>query len=112
MSYTITGVRVTWLSMAALLLLAPAAGCHQPGKNGADVGAGQAPEAAWSVGWSQLKTGMDPVEVLSLLEEPRHVKVTRVSTTWYYSDRKAEGPHVVFGTRLMRVERWRTPASR
>jgi hypothetical protein len=52
---------------------------------------------------------MDAVEVLSLLDEPRHVKVTKVNTTWYYSDRRFEVPHVVFGTREMRVERWRSP---
>jgi hypothetical protein len=63
------------------------------------------------VGWSQLKGGMDAVEVLSLLDEPRHIKVTKINTTWYYSDRRAEGPHVVFGTRQMRVERWRPPGS-
>ena len=87
-------------------------GCHQPPKSGqspAKAGKGQASEPKWTVGWSQLKSGMDAVEVLSLLDEPRHVKVTKVNTTWYYSDRRFEGPHVVFGTREMRVERWRSP---
>ena len=51
-------------------------------------------------------------EQVSLLGEPGHVKVTKVNTTWYYSDRRAEGPHVVFDTRQMRVDRWRAPRSR
>lgn len=117
MRYTITAVRVACLCVAVLLLLAPVTGCQQPAKSEAtgsssDVGARRPPERGWSVGWSQLKPGMDAVEVLSLLEEPWHVKVTKVSTTWYYSDRKAEGPHIVFDTRQMRVERWRTPEDR
>ena len=118
MNCTITLVRVIWLSVAVLLLLAPVAGCQQPAKSdpaagsSADVGAGRTPERGWTIGWSQIKAGMDAVEILSLLEEPRHIKVTKVSTTWYYSDRKAEGPHVVFDTRQMRVERWRAPESR
>jgi hypothetical protein len=66
-------------------------------------------EPRWSIGWSRLKPGMDPVDVLDLLDEPKHVKVSRINTTWYYSDRQADGPYVVFGTREMRVESWRAP---
>ena len=90
-------------------------GCHRPSKGGqshAETGKGQVSEPEWTIGWSQLKNGMDAVEVLSLLDEPRHVKVTKVNTTWFYSDRRAEGPYVVFDTRRMRVDRWRPPQSR
>ena len=90
-------------------------GCHQPHKGGqspAEAGKEQASEPEWTIGWSQLKNGMDAPEVLSLLGEPTHVKVTKVNTTWFYSDRRAEGPHVVFDTRKMRVDRWRPPQNR
>jgi len=50
---------------------------------------------------------MDPVEVLSLLNEPREVSVTAVNTHWLFGDRA----HVVFDTRTMKVERWRPPDS-
>ncbi|MFH1746774.1 MAG: hypothetical protein ABIG44_06985 [Planctomycetota bacterium] len=66
----------------------------------------------WTIAWSQIKTGMDPAEILSLLDEPRHVKITKINTAWYYSDRRAEGPYVMFDTRQMRVERWRAPGGR
>ena len=69
-------------------------------------------EPTWTIGWSQLKTGMDAVEVLSLLDEPKHVKVTKINTAWYYSERRTDGPLVVFDTRKMRVERWKAPRSR
>ncbi len=69
-------------------------------------------EPTWTIGWSKLTAGMDAVEVLSLLGEPKHVKVSKINTTWHYSNRRAEGPHVVFGTRQMRVERWQPPQSR
>ena len=69
-------------------------------------------EAKRTVGWDQLRIGQDPVEVLSLLNEPMDIKVTSVSTHWFYSNRGAEGPHVAFDTRTMKVERWRAPASR
>jgi hypothetical protein len=64
-----------------------------------------------TIAWQQIRGGMDPVEVLSLLDEPHRIKVTKVSTYWYYSDRGADGPVVVFDTRNMRVERWRSPGS-
>jgi hypothetical protein len=64
----------------------------------------------YTVGWNQMRVGLDPVEVLTLIDEPRQVKVTRINTIWYYSDRGNEDAHVVFGTRNMRVERWRAPA--
>lgn len=69
-------------------------------------------ESNWSPGWSQLSAGMDPVEVLTLLDEPLSVKVSRINTTWFYSQREAQGPYVVFDTRQMRVERWRAPVGR
>jgi hypothetical protein len=92
--------------------------CHLP-PNGdrsprfsPEVTKGQDREPGWTIGWSALKAGMDGVEVLSLLGEPRHVKVTKINTIWYYSDRLPEGPRVVFDTRRMRVDRWQPPASR
>lgn len=84
----------------------------QPAQSSTEVDKQRGTEPAWTIGWGQLKGGMDAVEVLSLLNEPKHVKVTKVNTTWYYSDRRADGPHVVFDTRQMRVERWRPPSSR
>lgn len=102
----------------SLCVLIGITACQQPTKSGQparsppEVSKGPDSEPDWSIGWSQLKGGMDAVEVLSLLDEPKHVKVTKVNTTWYYSDRRAEGPHVVFDTRQMRVERWRAPRSR
>ncbi|UCF32974.1 MAG: hypothetical protein JSV78_11645 [Phycisphaerales bacterium] len=68
-------------------------------------------ESGYTIGWQQIRGGMDPVEVLSLLNEPHRIKVTKVSTYWYYSNRGADGPVVVFDTRNMRVERWRSPGS-
>ncbi|MBU0640263.1 MAG: hypothetical protein KKB50_15460 [Planctomycetes bacterium] len=118
MSCTITVVRVLWSSVAVLVLLAPLVGCQQPAKG--EPPAQSSPEVRregdsepdWTIGWSQLKAGMDAVEVLSLLNGPQHIKVTKVNTTWYYSDRRADGPHVVFDTRQMRVEGWRSPQGR
>jgi hypothetical protein len=84
----------------------------QPTHSSPEVSRGQDTEPGWSVGWSQLKAEVDAVEVLSLLGEPKHIKVNKVNTTWYYSDRGAEGPYVVFDTRRMRVDRWRAPRGR
>lgn len=103
---------------ATLPLLISITACQQPPKDYQPADASpeamkaQRSEPGWSIGWSQLNEGMDAVEVLSLLDEPRQIKVTKVNTTWYYSDRRAAGPHVVFDTRQMRVERWRAPQSR
>ncbi len=99
----------------SLFLVIGITACHQPPKveqstlASPEPRTGQGSEPKWTIGWSQLKNGMDAVEVLSLLDEPRHVKVTKVNTIWYYSNRRAEGPLVVFDTRRMRVERWRSP---
>ena len=98
-----------------LCVLVSITGCQQPPKGDQPAQSSLEPakerdsEPVWTIGWSRIKAGMDAVEVLSLLDEPRHVKVTKNNTTWYYSDRRAEGPHVVFDTRQMRVERWRAP---
>ena len=67
-------------------------------------------EAAPSISWNQLKSGMDAVEVLSLLDQPVDIKATKINTTWYYSSRAPEGPCVIFDTRSMRVDRWRAPS--
>ena len=102
----------------SLCLLVSIIGCQQPPKrdqpvqSSPDFGKERDSEPGWTIGWSHLKAGMDVAEVLSLLDEPKHVKVTKVNTTWYYSDRRAEGPYVVFDTRQMRVENWRAPRSR
>jgi hypothetical protein len=109
--------RPTLIAMGVLLAcLLPCGACRQADSNDVEAQPGAekstAGESAWSIGWSQLRSGMDPVEVLSLIDEPINIKVARVNTTWYYSQRGAEGPHVVFDTRQMRVERWRAPKGR
>ena len=71
----------------------------------------QHPEPKYTIGWQQIKNGMDPAEVLSVLDEPVDIKVSQVSTYWYYSERGSNGPYVGFDTRSMRVGRWRPPAS-
>lgn len=68
-------------------------------------------EARFGPAWEQLRERMDPVEVLQLLGEPTAITVNKVNTYWYYSARAGDGPHVVFGTRQMKVERWRSPGS-
>ena len=68
-------------------------------------------EPKYTIGWQQIKNGMDPVEVLSVLDEPVDIKVTKVSTYWYYSERGSNGPYVGFDTRSMKVDRWQPPAS-
>lgn len=89
--------------VGALVTAALICGCETGGAH--DSGG----STRFSVGWNQLESGMNPVQVLSVLDEPTDVRITRVNTFWYYSDRGADGPHVVFGTRDMRVERWRAP---
>ena len=69
------------------------------------------PDPKYTIGWQQIRNGMDPVEVLSVLDEPVNIKLTKISTYWYYSERGAEGPYVGFDTRTMKVDRWRPPAS-
>jgi hypothetical protein len=98
--------------IGALCLVATLTACQHGTRDDSPSGSTQAAEPNWTVAWSQIKLGMDPVQVLSLVGEPRDVKVTKISTAWYYSDRRAEGPHVVFSTREMRVERWRAPEQR
>ena len=66
-------------------------------------------EPGFTVGWSRLQSGMKSDEVLRLLDEPKSIKATTVNTYWYYSDREADGPHVVFDSREMTVDRWRAP---
>jgi len=111
-------VRKTIAHVVSLCLVVGITACQQPPKGeqpakpSPEVSTGRDAEPGWTIGWSQLKGGMDAVEVLSLLDEPKHIKVTKVNTTWYYSDRRAEGPYVVFDTRQMRVDRWRPPRSR
>jgi len=107
--------RNTVALILSLCLAVGAGGCrqqHRGGLSAAEPGKAQTSEPRWTVGWAQLENDMDAVEVLSLLDEPWHVKVTKINTTWFYSDRRAEGPHVVFDTRRMRVDRWRAPQNR
>lgn len=49
----------------------------------------KSPEPKYTIGWQQVRNGMDPIEVLSVLDEPLDVKVSKVSTYWYYSERGA-----------------------
>ena len=101
-----TKVRTHLLGLIMLgLILLPA--CQSDGE---DDGMNQGAQATTrTISWDQIKTGMGPNDVLSLLGEPVNAKVTRVRTTWYYSNRGAQGPHVVFDTRQNRVDSWRTP---
>ncbi len=62
-----------------------------------------------TIGWNNMESGLNPRQVLSLLDEPADVRVTQVTTTWYYSDRGANGPYVVFDTGSMTVQRWQRP---
>ena len=78
---------------------------------GAEADAKPQVEAKADINWNQLKSDMDAVEVLTLLGEPADVKVTKINTTWFYSNRGAKGPSVTFDTRSMRVDRWRVPAN-
>ena len=99
----------------SLCLLIGITACQQPPKGdqtaspSPDARQQQRAEPSRTIGWFQVKTGMDAVEILSLLDEPKQVKGSKTNTTWYYSDRRADGPHVVFDTRQMRVDRWRAP---
>jgi hypothetical protein len=97
-----------WVFSGVCVIALVSAGCHLPAARPSD-GAGAAPASDYTVGWGQIRSGMTPDEVLAVLDEPRDIKVTRVNTYWYYSERGAEGPHIVFGTRTNTVERWRAP---
>lgn len=82
-------------------------GCES-GKRAQDPGTSG--EVTYGRAWRQLRVGMDPVEVLDLLNNPAHVEIARLRTTWYYSDARGENaPRVVFDTRSARVERWHSP---
>ena len=104
--------RMTWIS--GLCVVALFVGACQQAQPRYDEGAqtkSKHAEPKYTIGWQQIRNGMDAVEVLSVLDEPVDIKVTKISTYWYYSERGAEGPHVGFDTRTMKVDRWRPPAS-
>lgn len=104
--------KTNWIG--ALCIVAMLVGACQQAEPRYDEGAqtkSQRPEPKYTIGWQQIRNGMDPVEVLSVLDEPINIKVTNVSTYWYYSERGSEGPHVAFDTRTMKVDRWRPPAT-
>ena len=90
------------------------AGCGQPSGD-ADSDSAKATgrsDATWTIVWSQITKGMNAVEVLTLLDEPVSVKVSKVNTTWYYSSGGADGPYVALSTRSATVEHWRPPERR
>lgn len=90
------------LSVAALAI--GLAGCQQGDRRDG----GSAGSSAWTVGWSKIDTGLDPVEVLDLVGEPQDITVSKLRTVWHYSE-DADGPRITFDTRSMRVERWQPP---
>lgn len=94
--------------LASVLLLTATVGCQTNEKRASD-GADRASTPTRTVGWSKIRTGLDPVEVLTLLGEPHEVKVASLRTNWYYSADAGDGPEVVFDTRSMRVESWTAP---
>lgn len=106
--------KITWLSGLGVLALVLVA-CEQPQKRGDSAGMTEEPAkaersaTAYEAAWNQLRQGMKHTEVLALLGEPPSVKVTKINTYWYYSERGAKGPHVVFDTRTMTVDGWRRP---
>ena len=97
------------LMLVGLVVAVPACS-QQDGRTGPAAGTPRQTDARADINWNQLKTGMDAVEVLTLLDQPVDIKVTKINTTWYYSTRGTEGPYVVFDTRSMRVDRWRAPS--
>ncbi|MCP4590204.1 MAG: outer membrane protein assembly factor BamE [bacterium] len=105
-----------WVGCGAIALMMGA--CVETQKHGGAVDVapvsrtseGSPSEPVFSPAWNQIRRGMTPDEVLMLLDEPAHMKVTRVNTYWYYSDRARKGPHVVFDTCRMVVERWKFPS--
>lgn len=108
--------RIAWcavLCCASLLMTA----CAPADKRGDEVQAGRpsspakSPALAPAASWNQIRVGMSHTEVLELLGAPVEVKVSRVTTRWYYSDRATDGPHVVLTTSRMTVERFRRPTS-
>ena len=107
----------SWLGVLCMVALM-ATGCEQPQQRGEEVGMsagpgeGERPASAYRVGWNQIRSGMKHSEVLSLLGEPVGVKVTRVNTYWYYSERGSKGPHVILDTSAMTVDRWTSPESK
>lgn len=91
---------------AAALLLVAAIGCQSEPKR---TDGAQAATPNRTVGWTKIRAGLDPVEVLTLLGEPHDVNVSSLRTRWYYSADAGDGPEVVFDTRSMRVENWTRP---
>ena len=95
-----------WVLTVAIVAT-PLSACHTADRTTAPAGADTAPGD--SALWNQLRAGLSHVEVLDLLGSPLNAEITRLRTTWYYSDRAADGPSVTFDTRSMTLEQWRMP---
>ncbi len=91
-------------------------GCQDDGRRDEGVSADatdeRGTEAAYTPAWNQIRHRMTADEVLRLLGHPKTIRVSQVSTYWYYSDRGGDGPHVCFDTRPMQVSTWRPPADK
>jgi hypothetical protein len=99
---------VTTVSVLAAALLSTGCGNgHDDGAAGMTVPAQATP--VFAIGWNHLRKGMNPREVLDLIDEPMKVKVSTVSTRWWYSAYGDRGPRVIFDTETMKVERWYAP---
>ena len=98
-------------SLLVLLMLATA--CNEPeATDDQEPAAKSTGEPEYDIGWSQIRRDMPAVEVLDYLGHPRDIRVDRISTFWYYSDRGVSGPHVCLSTRTNQVLTWRTPKSK
>ncbi|UCG33688.1 MAG: hypothetical protein JSU68_03445 [Phycisphaerales bacterium] len=98
-------------SLLVVLVLTPA--CNEPETTGArEPAAKSGGEPQYDIGWSQIRRDMPAADVLDYLGHPRDIRVDRVSTFWFYSDRGVGGPHVCFTTRTNQVLTWRPPESK
>jgi hypothetical protein len=100
-------------SLMIVLVLVLAAACNEPESTGDRKPAAKpAGEPLYDIGWSQIRSDMPAVDVLDYLGHPRDIRVDRISTYWFYSDRGTDGPYVSFSTRTNRVLTWRPPQSK
>jgi hypothetical protein len=98
--------------LLTVLVLALAA-CNEPESTGdRETATKPAGGPQYDIGWSQIRSDMPAVDVLDYLGHPRDIRVDRISTYWFYSDRGTDGPYVSFSTRTNRVLTWRPPESK
>lgn len=98
-------------SLLTVLLLATA--CNEPqSTSDREPAAKPTGEPKYDIGWSQIRRDMPATDVLDYLGHPRDIRVDRISTFWYYSDRGVSGPHVCLSTRTNQVLTWQPPKSK